>query len=113
MLEQTLYASLSEEGQSSADEGLTCISELLYNQQSVTPRMWGFFAHIINCYVLDKGIIDEFITQSSVPLINYMVKAPVEFKNANFQGQGSPLDMILQFISKIFKDGEEADNEIH
>jgi hypothetical protein len=57
--------------------------------------MWGFFGHIVNSYLQDKGIIDEFITQSSVPLVNFMVKAPQEFKNANFEGHGSPLNMIF------------------
>jgi hypothetical protein len=36
ILEQSIYISLSEIGQDNADEGLTCISELIYNQTSVS-----------------------------------------------------------------------------
>lgn len=42
-----------------------------------------------------------------------MVKDPETFKNANFNGQGTPLEMTLNFISKIFKDGREMADEIH
>ena len=31
ILEQALYASLSIDGMTASDEGLTCISELIYN----------------------------------------------------------------------------------
>lgn len=86
--------SLSEAGATSTDEGLTCIAELLYNQKQVSPRMWGLYGHLINLYVEDKGILDQSVAQASVPLINYMVKAPVEFKTANFNG-ATPLDMVL------------------
>ena len=51
ILEQALYTSLSEAAEICADEGLTCIAELLYNQQGVSQRMWGFYGHIIQIYV--------------------------------------------------------------
>jgi hypothetical protein len=57
--------------------------------------MWALYQHIINLYLQDKGVIDNLIGQASVPLINFMVKAPEVFKTANFQGQGSPLDMMF------------------
>jgi len=43
-----------------------------------------------------------------------MVKAPNEFKNADFGGgQGTPLDLIFKFVTKIFSDGRELGDEIH
>jgi|APSaa5957512535_1039671.scaffolds.fasta_scaffold26875_4 hypothetical protein len=43
-----------------------------------------------------------------------MVKAPNEFKKADFgANQGTPLDLILKFITKIFSDGRELGDEIH
>ena len=79
ILEQPIYASLSEQGLTAADEGLTCVSELIYNQTEVSPRMWGFFSHIVQAYLEDRGIIDD-VSQASVPLINFMEKAPAVFK---------------------------------
>lgn len=37
-------------------------------------------------YIGDTGILDEYLAQVSVPIINYMTKAPNEFKHANFTG---------------------------
>lgn len=76
ILQKPIECSLTEQGQDNADEGLTCISELIYNQDNVSPRMWGFYFHIIDLYLTDAGVIDSSIAQASVPLINYMVKAP-------------------------------------
>jgi hypothetical protein len=104
ILEQALYTSLSEAAEICADEGLTCIAELLYNQQGVSQRMWGFYGHIIQIYVQDQGILDEHITQASVPLINFMVKDPNNFKSANFNGS-TPIDMLFNFCSHLFKNG--------
>lgn len=53
--------SLSEQGQENADEGLTCISELIYNQNVVSERMWKIYFHIINLYVKDSGVVDDKI----------------------------------------------------
>ena len=73
--------------------------------------MWGFFYHIIDCYVLKSDIIDS-TSQASVPLINYMVKAPMQF-NDNINGAPSPLEKIFAFIGKNFNDGAENGDEIH
>jgi hypothetical protein len=113
ILEQSLYICLSEAGETSTDEGLSCIAELIYNQNAVSPRMWQIYGHIINSYLGDKGVLDGLVSAASVPLINFMVKDPVTFKTANFNGQGTPLDMIFKFISKIFQDGRELEDEIH
>ena len=75
--------------------------------------MWGIYQHIINLYIRDQGVIDLLIGQASVPLINFMVKAPEVFKTANFEGQGTPLNMMFAFIQKIFQDGHQLADEIH
>lgn len=95
ILEQPIYTCLSDPSGASADEGLTCVAELIYNQQSVSPRMWGMYAYIINLYIQDKVVLDTLISQASVPLINFMVKAPEQFKTASFEGMGNPLDMMF------------------
>jgi hypothetical protein len=53
--------SLSEHGQDNADEGLTLVSELIYNQNVVSERMWKIYFHIINLYVKDSGVVDDKI----------------------------------------------------
>lgn len=43
-----------------------------------------------------------------------MVKAPNEFKTADFgNGDGTPLDLMFKFVTKIFEDGRELSDEIH
>jgi hypothetical protein len=60
-LDDALRACLSEKGHTAVDEGLTCVTELLYNQSIVSDRMWGFFFHITDLYLQDKGVIDQSI----------------------------------------------------
>ena len=81
ILEEAIGVALSDSGQDNADEALTCIAELLYNQQEVSPRMWSVFFHIVNLYINDLGTLDGLLSAASVPLINFMVKAPEIFKN--------------------------------
>jgi len=76
LLEKPIEITFTEVGCSSIEDGITCLAELLYNQDQISPRMWKFFFTIIDLYVNDKGLIDEFIFQASVPLINYMQKNP-------------------------------------
>ena len=42
-----------------------------------------------------------------------MVKAPEVFKNQNFGGMGTPIEILFAFINKIFNDGRELEDEIH
>ena len=79
ILEGALRGCLSEEGVSSADEGLTCVSELIYNQDQISPRMWGFFQLIIQSYLDDTGVLDDALAQAAAPLITFMAKAPESF----------------------------------
>ena len=46
ILEQSILATLNDYGTESTEEGLTCLCELIYNQNSVSERMWNFF-HLI------------------------------------------------------------------
>ena len=62
----------TEAGNSQIEDGITCLSELLYNQEHISNRMWKYFFTIVDLYVNDRGLIDEFMFQASVPLINYM-----------------------------------------
>ena len=43
VLETALYTTLTPEGNSSVDEGLTCIAELVYHQEGISNRMWCFY----------------------------------------------------------------------
>ncbi len=85
------------------EDGITCISEILYNQEHVSPRMWNFYMVIMDAILNNKGILDEYLAQVAVPLINYMNKSPDEFRNANFEGQGSCMDMMFSLIARIFE----------
>jgi hypothetical protein len=62
--------------------------------------------------VNDRGILDEFLPQAAVPLINYMSKNPEAFRNATFDGQGTCLDMMFNLIAKIFTNAREKEEEI-
>lgn len=73
--------------------------------------MWNIFGHIVTSYLQNKGVIDGNISAASVCLINFMVKAPADFKNAQLNNK-TPLQMILEFIQKVFDDGEELEDEL-
>ena len=74
--------------------------------------MWKFFLTIIDLYVNDKGLLDEFIFQASVPLINYMQKNPEQFRQAQFEGYGSCMDLLFSLIGKIFHNARVKEDEI-
>jgi len=97
ILEPSLYITLTVENETQTEEGINCIAELIYNQENVSQTMWGFFVSIVDSYMKDKGILDPHISTVSVVLINYMVKAPVDFISSNLNGQ-TPLNMVLNMI---------------
>ena len=43
ILEQPLQLTLTEAGASAVEDGISCISELLYNQETISVRMWNFY----------------------------------------------------------------------
>lgn len=114
ILEESIYLCFADDshGGDYVEEGITCISELLYNQSTISERMWKLYFHMMGLYISDAGVLDEYLAQISVPIINYMTKAPNEFKHANFTGQGTPLDLLFQFITKVFQDGTDLEDEI-
>jgi hypothetical protein len=66
----------------------------------------------VDLYVNDRGLIDEFMFQASVPLINYMQKNPEEFRSATFEGYGSCMDMLFALVGKIFENARAKEDEI-
>jgi len=38
--------------------------------------MWTFYQIIVDLIVNDKEVLDEFLSQASVPLVNFMQKNP-------------------------------------
>ena len=112
MLEQPLLATLTENGQSSVEEGITCISQLLYNQDQISMRMWNFYLIIVDLIVNNKGILDEFIHAASVPLINFVSKNPEQFRTATFEGHGPCMDMMFTLIGRIFEVARVKEDEI-
>jgi len=88
ILEQPIIATLTDPQAMSVEEGLSCLSELLYNQQGVSGRMWNIYLLICDSLLTDKGILDEFIDILSVPLINFMNRDPHTFKTAQLDYQG-------------------------
>ena len=58
MLQQAIYQTLNDQDTASTDEGLTCLAELLYHQETVSQTMWNFFQLIIQSIIEDRGILD-------------------------------------------------------
>jgi len=75
-------------------------------------RMWNFYLVIIDVIVNNKGVLDDFMYAASVPLINFMAKNPEQFRNANFDGHGSCMDMMFGLIGKIFEISRMKEDEI-
>lgn len=72
ILEKPIEVTFTEAGVASIEDGIDCLAELLYNQDNISPRMWRFYFLIVDLYVNDRGIIDDYMFQASVPLINFM-----------------------------------------
>ena len=58
MLEQPILITLNDVATESTDEGLTCLSELIYNQPAASERMWNFIQHIVQSIMDGRGILD-------------------------------------------------------
>jgi hypothetical protein len=115
ILEQPIIATLTDQQATSVDEGLSCLSELLYNQQGVSPRMWNIYLLIADSLLTDKGILDEFIDTISVPLINFMNKDPVTFRQfqLDYNGQKTTcLDIFCQVVGKCLQLQRDKADEI-
>jgi hypothetical protein len=62
--------------QNSTEDGLHCLSELTYNQPTVSQTMWTFFNTIVTSILEDKGVLEEYLSSAFVPILNIMQKAP-------------------------------------
>lgn len=74
--------------------------------------MWHLYFHMLELLLADKSVFDDYVPAVCVPLVNFMIKSPYDFKSTDF-GKGTPLDLLFKFIQKIFKDGAELADEIH
>lgn len=82
VLEQPIAATLTSQLTTSTDEGLTCLAELVYNQDRISPRMWHFFQLIVNSILTDQGVFDEYLQQVFAVFIGMLNKEPEVFKTA-------------------------------
>jgi hypothetical protein len=57
--------------------------------------------------------MDCELAQAAVPLINYMVKSPNDFKTLILTNGQTPLQMMFSLIAKIFQEGKEMEDEMH
>jgi hypothetical protein len=112
ILELPIEMTFSKAGNSSIVNGISCLLELLYNQKQISNRMWKFYFIIIELYVNDRGLIDEYIVHAMVPLMNYIQKTPQDFRHGVFDGFGSCMDMMFNFIGKIFLDARENNDKV-
>lgn len=75
--------------------------------------MWKFYFQIITGYLKNDGVFDDLISQASVPLINFMDKAPDVFRDQPMMNGLTPLAYMFEFIQKVLKDGKALEDEIH
>lgn len=78
------------------------MAEILYNQDGVSERMWNLYLLIIDAILNNKGVLDEVLHIACVSLINFINKAPEQFRDMNLNGYGSPLELMINTINKIF-----------
>jgi importin-7 len=84
ILETPIITTLNDFCTESTDEGLTCLVELIYNQQGVSQRMWNFFFEIVSSIMTDKGILDNHSDACFAFIINVINKEPQNFKTVSF-----------------------------
>ena len=115
-LQQTIYETLNDEDTVSTDEGLTCLAELLYNQNGVSETMWNFYQLIVQSIMTEKGILDQYVDGAFVVIINIMNKDPVAFSTLsfnNYQGQSeSVMSMTWNLALKSFQLAKDKMDEI-
>lgn len=56
-------------------EALTCLGELLHNQENVSDNMWNYFSLILNSIMSDGNLFEHYMDQVFAVLINYLNKA--------------------------------------
>jgi len=68
------------------------LAELTYNATTISERMWSFFQEIVVSILDGKGILDDFLPQTFVPLLNFMKNDPERFKTLQLS-KGTPVEM--------------------
>jgi hypothetical protein len=94
------------------EDGLSCIAELLYNQDSVSDRMWNFYIALADSFLNGKGVLDEFLHVVSVPFLNFINKSPTQFRDLSVNGYGTCLDIMVQVITKILQVSKDHEDEV-
>lgn len=56
--------------------------------------MWSYLPIMMDSFISNKGILDEYIPQTAVPVLNYISKNPQQFMQANFFG-ASAIDLVF------------------
>lgn len=62
--------------------------------------------HLVNQFLEGNDFYEP--AQASSVFIYLMVRAPNEFKNMQLPTQSTPLQMLFQFIAKVFETGQES-----
>ena len=109
ILQESLLLCFTKDGSNSADEALTSLSEIIYNGKKVSELSWNFYLHLINQYLEGNAFYEP--AQAASLFIYIMVRAPNEFKTMNMNGQGTPLELLFQFIGKVFETGQQDNND--
>mmetsp|Transcript_10551 Transcript_10551/g.7883 ORF Transcript_10551/g.7883 Transcript_10551/m.7883 type:complete len:192 (+) Transcript_10551:1740-2315(+) len=103
MLEQSIYLCLSGRPQTSTsvEDAITCLAELVSNQDTISARMWNFFQLIVDLVVNDKGVLDEFLSQTAIPLCNFVLKAGDDLATFSPNNQQTALELLVMLIQKV------------
>ena len=115
VLEQPIHATLTDDQANYFDEGLTCMAELIYNQDQVSQRIWNFFEMITLSLMRDPGTYSDYIESAFAVFINLINKAPEQFKTVSFNHQGqqmTALDMTCLLIQESLKVAKEKEDEL-
>lgn len=99
--------------QTCVDEALTCLTELIYNQDGLSEKMWQFFQHMIDSIMADKGQFDQYLDSVLVVLINFLNKVPEQIKTVQYPGQQMTcLQILCQLLAKIFDLAQVCEDEM-
>ena len=87
-MHQPIYEALTEREGSSIEEALTCLSELIYYQDTISDRMWAYFQLLVERLMKPESDKLQACEAAVVAvLINLIHKAPEQLKSVQFPGQ--------------------------
>jgi hypothetical protein len=64
--------------------------------------MWNFYLLFMDASINKREFMEGYLENLSVPLINFMNKAPDQFRQLTFNGNQSCIDLMFQHITSIF-----------